>query len=115
MLNGSGQYEGTALYFSEAEALGGSFFAVPPTDVTSGYYTSRGGYASGVTMYVAVRDKLNPSNVTVNSIVLAACATPTPTPTVPPGDLYTSTIILNFVPTSQIVSSPCEAYTNCTW
>jgi hypothetical protein len=115
MLNGSGQYEGTTVYFSEAEALGGLFFDVPPTDVTSGYYTSRSGYAAGVTMYVAVRDKLNPSNVTVNSIVLAACPTPTPTPTVPPGDLYTATIILNFVPTSQIVSSGCEAYTNCTW
>lgn len=114
MTNGSGQYEGTALYFSSGEALGGTFFPVSPIDVTSGYYTSRAAYASGVTMYVAVRDKLNTSNVTVNSIVLAACPTPTPTPTVNPGDLYTSTIILNYVPTAQALS-PCDPYTNCSW
>jgi len=39
-------------------------------------------------------------------------ATPTNTP---PNDLYSSTIVMNYLPANQVVSSYCEANTNCSW
>jgi hypothetical protein len=117
MSGGHNQFQGTALYFSEAEATGATFFNIPQIQITTGYVASRiqGNlyYASGTTMYVAVRDLQTPTNIKVKSIVLGNCPPPTPPPPPNPGDLYTNTITLNYI--SSYVSTKCEAYTNCTW
>jgi hypothetical protein len=117
MTGGHNQFQGTGLYFSAAEATGATFFNISQINNTTGYNASRISgnlfYANGVTMYVAVRDLQNPSNISVKSIVLSNCTPPSPSPPVNPSDLYTNTITLSYI--SSFQSSKCEAYTNCTW
>ena len=115
MTGGHNQFQGTGLYFTAAEATGATFFNIQTIQNTTGYNASRIAgdlyYANGVTMYVAIRDLQNTTNITVKSIVLANC-TPPPSSPAPTG-IYTNTITLSYI--SSYTSSKCEAYTNCTW